>query len=323
MGSNFLDLKEDVKLMGAEATIFSVEEGIFENIATVHNEELGAERFVVEYMINPTTIEGKESMPLVCFCMKVANASLLVQDTDLMSLLKVQVERAKIFLSIHTSIGIEVKSFRTKLSGKLSVSRPPPNIRLQANGVQENINNVLFRRTMNLIDVVIRKADNKLNRKYGNRVNKSSINRVIVSGGGANMPRVGKVLESHLGKAPTDYHDISPEHAVVIGAAKRAQVLQSNARHGGEYCTSLLDLAPLPLGVETAGGIVTDVSGGTGSFPFKKNIVFTTEVDGQKEIAFRVLEGLSMQARYNKILGAFKIQVSPAPKGVAHVSQPL
>lgn len=55
---------------------------------------------------------------------------------------------------------------------------------------------------MNLIDVIIKKSDNKLNRRYRDRVDKSSINRVIVSGGGANIPRVGKVLESHPGKAP-------------------------------------------------------------------------------------------------------------------------
>ena len=173
---------------------------------------------------------------------------------------------------------------------------------------------------MNIVDVAIKKADSKLYMRYRDRAEKKSINRVIVSGDGANMPRVQKLLENHLGKVPTGYPDINPEHAVVIGAAKRAHLIQHNARHRNEYCTSLLDLAPLPLGVETAGGIVTGVSGGTGTWPFKKMIVFTTEVEGQEEIAFRVLEGLSLQARDNKILGAFKIQVPPAAKGVAHVS---
>lgn len=127
MSSAFLDLKEDAKPMEAEATIFSAEKGVFEDIATIHNEELGAKRFnerVVEYMMNSITIEGKENMPPVCFCFRVANASLLVQDTGLMSLLKVQVERAKILLSTHASIGTKVRSFRTTLSGKLFVSRP-------------------------------------------------------------------------------------------------------------------------------------------------------------------------------------------------------
>lgn len=83
----------------------------------------------------------------------------------------------------------------------------------------------------------------------------------------------GRYWKAIPGKHPTDYPDISLEHAVLIGAAKRAEVMQYNARHGGEYCTSILDPAPSPMGVETAGGIVTNVSGGTEVFHLKRNCV--------------------------------------------------
>jgi heat shock protein 1/8 len=176
---------------------------------------------------------------------------------------------------------------------------------------------------MDLVDTLIKTADKESHSRYTDRVDKANINRVIISGSGARMPGVPNLLENHLGKAPTDPPGISPGHAVVIGAAKRAQVMQHNDMHRDEQCTSLLDLAPLPLGVETAGGIVTHVSGGAGDFPFEKRFMFTTTVDEQEGIKFRVLEGLSLEPRYNKILSTFKVQVPPAPKGVAHVSQTL
>jgi molecular chaperone DnaK len=141
----------------------------------------------------------------------------------------------------------------------------------------------------------------------------SEIDDVILVGGQTRMPKVQEVVEKFFSKEPR--RDVNPDEAVAVGAAIQAGVLGGDVKD-----VLLLDVTPLSLGIETLGGVMTNLIDKNTTIPTKANQVFSTADDNQTAVTVHVLQGEREQATGNKSLGRFDLaDIPPAPRGVPQV----
>jgi len=141
----------------------------------------------------------------------------------------------------------------------------------------------------------------------------SQVDRVILVGGMTRMPRVQAKVEQIFGRAP--HRGVNPDEVVAVGAAIQAGVLKGEAAD-----VLLLDVAPLSLGVETQGGIMTKIIPRNTTVPTRKGEVFSTTEDNQNLVRIHVLQGERELAADNQTLGRFElIGIPPAPRGVPQI----
>ncbi|MFP6682905.1 MAG: molecular chaperone DnaK, partial [Gammaproteobacteria bacterium] len=141
----------------------------------------------------------------------------------------------------------------------------------------------------------------------------SEIDDVILVGGQTRMPRVQDVVEKFFSKEPR--RDVNPDEAVAVGAAIQAGVLGGDVKD-----VLLLDVTPLSLGIETLGGVMTNLIDKNTTIPTKANQIFSTADDNQTAVTVHVLQGEREQAVGNKSLGRFDLaDIPPAPRGVPQV----
>src|SRR5947207_7177933 len=139
------------------------------------------------------------------------------------------------------------------------------------------------------------------------------IDRVILVGGMTRMPKVQETVQKYFGKEP--HKGVNPDEVVAIGAAIQAGVLKGEVKD-----VLLLDVTPLSLGVETAGGVFTKIIPKNTTIPAKKSMVFSTAQDNQPIVDVHVLQGERPMAADNKTLGRFQlVGIPPAPRGVPQI----
>jgi len=139
------------------------------------------------------------------------------------------------------------------------------------------------------------------------------ISEIILVGGQTRMPQVQKKVEEFFGKQPRK--DVNPDEAVAIGAAIQAGVLGGDVKD-----VLLLDVTPLSLGIETMGGVMTQLIEKNTTIPTKASQVFSTAEDNQSAVTVHVLQGERQMARDNKSLGRFDLSdIPPAPRGVPQI----
>uniref|UniRef100_A0A8C5L8G6 75 kDa glucose-regulated protein n=1 Tax=Jaculus jaculus TaxID=51337 RepID=A0A8C5L8G6_JACJA len=144
-------------------------------------------------------------------------------------------------------------------------------------------------------------------------VSKSDIGEVILVGGMTRMPKVQQTVQELFGRAPSKA--VNPDEAVAIGAAIQGGVLAGDVTD-----VLLLDVTPLPLGIETLGGVFTKLINRNTTIPTKKSQVFSTAADGQTQVEIKVCQGEREMARDNKLLGQFTLTgIPPAPRGVPQI----
>jgi molecular chaperone DnaK len=139
------------------------------------------------------------------------------------------------------------------------------------------------------------------------------VDTVILVGGMTRMPKVQEVVKRFFGKEP--HKGVNPDEVVAVGAAIQGGVLKGEVKD-----VLLLDVTPLSLGVETAGGVFTKIIDKNTTVPSKKGQVFSTAVDNQPLVSVHVLQGERHMAADNKTLGRFElVGIPPAPRGVPQI----
>ena len=217
--------------------------------------------------------------------------------TDKMALqrLKEEAEKAKIALSSTQSTDINLPFITADASGPKHL-----NIQLTRSKL-EQICDALYQRTIAPFEECLRSS----------RHSKSELGELVLVGGMTRAPKVVEIATKLTGKAP--HQGVNPDEVVAIGAAIQGGVLQGDVRD-----VLLLDVTPLTLAIETAGGVATAMIERNTTIPTKKSQTFSTYADNQTAVDVKVLQGERPMAKDNKTLGNFRLDGIP-PHLVAHL----
>ncbi|TIA56927.1 heat shock 70 kDa protein [Aureobasidium pullulans] len=213
--------------------------------------------------------------------------------------LRTACERAKRTLSSSAQTSLEIDSLFEGIDFYTSLTRAR----------FEELCQDLFRGTMEPVERTLRDA----------KIDKSSVNEIVLVGGSTRIPKIQKMVSDFFGgKEPNK--SINPDEAVAYGAAVQAAILSGDTSSKSTNEILLLDVAPLSLGIETAGGVMTALIKRNTTIPTKKSETFSTFSDNQPGVLIQVFEGERARTKDNNLLGKFELTgIPPAPRGVPQI----
>lgn len=270
-----------------DVTILEISEGLLEVRATAGDTRLGGDDFD-ERLLSYIADEFK----------KTENVDLR-QDKQALQRLREAAEKAKIELSSATTTNVNLPFISMGPNGPLHLVMDITRAKFQ------EVVHDLIERTRQPIERSLKDAGIKA----------EEINEVVLVGGSTRMPAVVDLVKGIFKKDP--HQGVNPDEVVAAGAAIQANNLANPESGTGMV---LVDVTPLSLGVETAGGIFTKMIERNTAIPHKKSEIFTTYADFQPSVEIKVLQGERQMAKDNKQLGVFTLsEIPPAPRGTPKV----
>ena len=268
-----------------DVSVINIGDGVQEVLATAGNNHLGGDDFD-QRIIDWLKDEFKKSDGID-----------LSSDKFAMQRLKDEAEKAKIALSNSTTVNISIPYITADATG-------PKHLNVTLSRAKFNdLTSDLVEMTMGPLKQAI--SDSGLDKK--------DIHKILLVGGSTRIPAVQDAVKNFLGKEP--FKGINPDECVAIGASIQGGVLNKEVQG-----IVLLDVAPLSLGIETAGGICTRMIERNTTIPTKETKVFTTYADNQPSVDINVLQGEREFARDNKSIGNFRLDgIAPAPRGIPQI----
>ena len=269
-----------------DVSLLTIEEGIFEVKATAGDTHLGGEDFdnrLVNHFVNEFKRKHKKDL--------TTNARALRR-------LRTACERAKRTLSSAAQTSIEIDSLFEGIDFYTSITRAR----------FEELCQDLFRGTMEPVERVLRDA----------KIDKSSVHEIVLVGGSTRIPKIQRLVSDFFNKDANK--SINPDEAVAYGAAVQAAILSGDTSSKSTNEILLLDVAPLSVGIETAGGVMTALIKRNTTIPTKKSETFSTYSDNQPGVLIQVYEGERARTKDNNLLGKFELTgIPPAPRGVPQI----